>query len=236
MIEEATGASWVSPVHIVYKGNGELRLCADLREANKGVIQERFLLRQLSGEKMFSTLELAVVYGLTPKEHWKNLQAMLDTLRASGLRLNAKKLNRCGEKLCADWMWSVSCTLWTAEDASVYLQSSCYNNNRLQATVGYVYQIVTEDWTGENCIARSRPHDLNPTYEPGNGNIADGLSRLLVTSAATEVKFVEEHVNFVTKDSTLLSIEEIQEAGKKDTELQKVVIAVNEGWKKSDES
>lgn len=102
MIEEATGASWVSPVHIVYKGNGELRLCADLREANKGVIQERFLLRQLSGEKMFSTLELAVVYGLTPKEHWKNLQAMLDTLRASGLRLNAKKLNRCGEKLCAD--------------------------------------------------------------------------------------------------------------------------------------
>jgi len=47
---------------------------------------------------------------------------------------------------------------------------------------------------------------------------------------------VEEHVNFVKKDSTLLSIKEIQEAGKKHTELQKVVIAVNEGWFKSDES
>ena len=41
VIEEATGASWVSPVHIVYKGNGELRLCVDLREANKAVIRER---------------------------------------------------------------------------------------------------------------------------------------------------------------------------------------------------
>ena len=26
VIEEASGASWVSPVHVVYKGNGELRI------------------------------------------------------------------------------------------------------------------------------------------------------------------------------------------------------------------
>ena len=44
VIEEATGALWVSPVHIVYKGNGELRICVDLREANKAVIRERFLI------------------------------------------------------------------------------------------------------------------------------------------------------------------------------------------------
>ena len=69
VIEEATGASWVSPVHIVYKGNGELRLCVDLREANKAVIRERSpipriqdLLHQLSGAKMFSTLNLRKVY------------------------------------------------------------------------------------------------------------------------------------------------------------------------------
>ena len=37
VIEEATGASWISPVQIVYKGNGELRVCVDLREANKAV-------------------------------------------------------------------------------------------------------------------------------------------------------------------------------------------------------
>ena len=61
VIEEATGTSWISPVQIVYKANGDLRVCVDLREANKAVIRERFpipriqdLLRQLSGAKMFS--------------------------------------------------------------------------------------------------------------------------------------------------------------------------------------
>ena len=60
VIEEATGASWISPVRIVYKVNGDLRVCVDLREANKAVIRERFpipriqdLLRHLSGAKMF---------------------------------------------------------------------------------------------------------------------------------------------------------------------------------------
>ena len=69
VIEEATGASWISPVQIVYKGNGELRVCVDLREANKAVIRERFpipriqdLLRQLSGARMFSTLDLRKAY------------------------------------------------------------------------------------------------------------------------------------------------------------------------------
>lgn len=69
VIEEAAGASWVSPVQIVYKGNGELRVCVDLREANKAVIRERFpipriqdLLRQLSGARMFSTLDLRKAY------------------------------------------------------------------------------------------------------------------------------------------------------------------------------
>lgn len=69
VMEEATGASWISPVQIVYKGNGELRVCVDLREANKAVIRQRFpipriqdLLRQLSGARMFSTQDLRKAY------------------------------------------------------------------------------------------------------------------------------------------------------------------------------
>ena len=50
----------------------------------------------------------------------------------------------------------------------------------------------------------------------GTGNVADVFSRLPVTSPATEAKFVKERVSFVKKDSTFLSVEEIQEAGKKD--------------------
>ena len=63
------GASWVSPIHFEYKGNGERRICVDLRKANEAVIRERFpipriqdLLRQLSGAKMFSTLDLRKAY------------------------------------------------------------------------------------------------------------------------------------------------------------------------------
>ena len=49
-------------------------------------------------------------------------------------------------------------------------------SNRPQATLGCVSQIVTVDLSGENCIASSRPHDLNPIYEPGNRNIADDFA------------------------------------------------------------
>ena len=59
----------MSPVHIVYKGNAELRICEDLREANNTVIRERFpisqiqdLLCQLSGAKMFSKLDVRKTY------------------------------------------------------------------------------------------------------------------------------------------------------------------------------
>ena len=443
VIEEATGASWVSPVHIVYKGNGELRLCVDLREANKAVIRERFpipriqdLLRQLGGAMMFSTLDLrkaywqirlsegskeitsfmaagkvyqfkrlpfglasapeayeramsiiceglagvlnyfddVVVHGSTPEEHWRNLRAMLDTLRASGLRLNAKKcvlgaseLKFLGHIISADgirpdpekvkaileaplpcdqgqlrsflgsityltqyvphlaiviaplrkltqkgvpWRWktaeksayegikelitkapclahySMEAEIRLVVDASpcglgcVLLQEVDHQRRpgayasrsltdvekryaqierealavlyRLQKMHTYIYgRHVTVETDHkpllgvfakssqsirlERIAMRAQDYDVSLIYEPGTGNIADGLSRLPVTSAGTEVKFVEDHVNFVKKDSTLLSIEEIQEAGKKDAELQKVVIAVNEGWNKSDE-
>ena len=47
VIEEATGASWEWQVHIVYKGNAELRICVDIREANKAVLQEKFPIPQI---------------------------------------------------------------------------------------------------------------------------------------------------------------------------------------------
>ena len=70
-------------------------------------------------------------------------------------------------------------------------------------------------------------YDFTLIYEPGTGNIADGLSRLRITEVPpTQVNFVEEHVHVVKKDNALPSIEEIQEAGKKDSEMQSIIIAV----------
>ena len=316
-----------------------------------------------------------VVRGSTPEEHWRNLRAMLDTLRASGLRLNAKKcvmgvseLKFLGQVISADGirpdpekvkaileapvpedqaqlrsflgsityltqymphlptviapLWKLTEKRvpwrWTTAEKSAYegikeliTKAPCLAHYSMEAEiklvvdgspcglgcvllqevdnqmrpVAYASQSLTDVekryakierealavlyglqkmhtyiygrhvtvatdhkplltvFTKPSQLIRlgrivlqAQDYDFNLVYEPGTGNIADGLSRLPVTSSANEVKFVEEHVNFVKKDSTLLSNEEIQEAGKKDTELQKVVIAVNEGWSKSDES
>jgi len=444
VIEEASGASWVSPVHIVYKGDGEIRICIDLREANKAVIRERFpipriqdLLRQLSGAKMFSTLDLrkaywqirlseesreitsfmaagkvyqfkrlpfglasapeayqrvmsivcegltgvlnyfddVVVYGSTPEEHWHNLRAMLDTLRAYGLRLNAKKcvmgvseLKFLGHIISVDgirpdpekvraiveapvpedqaqlrsflgsityltqyvphlatiiaplrkltqkgitWKWTTAETLAYDQIKKLLVQAPClahYSMNAdaklvvdaspwglgcvllqevdnqmrpvayasrgltdvekryaqierealavlygLQKMHTYIYgrkitvstdhkPLVgvfakpTQSIRLERIALRAQDYDFTLIYEPGSGNIADGLSRLPTTAPSSVTNFVEEHVRFVKKDMSLLSIEEIQEAGKADAELQRIKVAINEGWTKLDES
>lgn len=444
VIEEASGASWVSPVHIVYKENGELRICVDLREANKAVIRERFpipriqdILRQFSGATMFSTLDLrkaywqirlseesreitsfmaagkvyqfkrlpfgltsapeayqrvmsivceglagvlnyfddVIVYGSTPEEHWRNLRAMMNTLRASGLRLNVRKcvmgaseLKFLGHIISANgvrpdpekvkaiaeapepqdqaqlrsflgsityltqyvphlstvivplrkltqkgvpWKWTAAeriayeqikeliskapclahysmeaetklvvdaspcglgCVLLQKVDNQmrpvVYASRSLTDVEMryaqierealavlygLQKMHPYIYgrhvtvstdhkpllgvfTKSTQSIRLERIALRAQDYDFTLIYEPGTKNIADGLSRLPARSPATKVNFVEEHIHFVKKDNTLLSIDEICEAGKTDTELQKVVIAINEGWNNSDGS
>ena len=444
VIEEASGASWISPVHVVYKGNGELRICVDLREANRAVIRERFpipriqdLLRQLNSAKLFSTLDLrkaywqvrlseksreitsfmaagkvyqfkrlpfglasapeayqrvmcivceglagvlnyfddVVVYGSTPEEHWKNLRAMLDTLRAYGLRLNAKKcvigvselkflghiISAAGvrpdpEKVRAiveapvpqdqaqlrsflgsitylmqyiphlatviaplrsltqkgvPWKWttteteaykqikkllinapglahySMEANIKLIVDASpcglgcvllqeidnqlrpvAYASRSLTNVEKryaqierealavlygLQKMHAYIYgrhitvatdhkpllgvfTKATQSIRLERIALRAQDYDFTLIYEPGTGNIADGLSRLPTTVPGSEVNFVDEHVNFVKKETVLLSIEEIQEAGKEDAEVQSIITAINEGWNSSNES
>ena len=444
VIEEATGASWVSPVHVVYKGNGELRICIDLREANKAVIRERFpipriqdLLRQLSGAKMFSTLDLrkaywqvrlseesreitsfmaagkvyqfkrlpfglasapeayqrvmsivceglsgvlnyfddVVVYGSTPEEHWENLRAILNTLQASGLRLNAKKcvmgvseLKFVGHIISADgvradpekvkaiteapvpqdqaqlrsflgsityltqyvphlatviaplrkltqkgvpWKWTKTETAAYEGIKELLTKAPCLAHYSLEAetklvvdaspcglgcvllqetekqmrpvvyasrsltdvekryaqiereALGVLYGLQkmhtyiygrhitvatdhkpllsvftksTQSIRLERIALRCQDYDFTLVYEPGAGNIADGWSRLPAAPPVSDFNFVEEHIHFVKKDNALLSIEEIQQAGKEDPELQKVASAIANGWDAADES
>ncbi|PFX31706.1 Retrovirus-related Pol polyprotein [Stylophora pistillata] len=96
VIEEAAGASWISPVQIVYKGNGELRVCVDLREANKAVIRERFqipriqdLLRQLNGTRLLLTLDLRKAYW---QVHLAEESREITLFRATGKVYQFKRL------------------------------------------------------------------------------------------------------------------------------------------------
>ena len=66
VIEPGEGPTpWVSPVVVVPKPSGDIRLCVDMRKGNEAIIRERHpiptvddILYQLNGSKVFSKLDL----------------------------------------------------------------------------------------------------------------------------------------------------------------------------------
>ena len=66
VIEPVEGPTpWVSPVVVVPKPSGDIRLCVDMRKANEAIVRERHpiptvddILYQLNGSKVFSKLDL----------------------------------------------------------------------------------------------------------------------------------------------------------------------------------
>ena len=70
IIEKVTGPTpWVSPIVVVPKSSGQVRLCVDMREANKAVKREKHLMptiddlvADLNGATVFSKLDLSSGY------------------------------------------------------------------------------------------------------------------------------------------------------------------------------
>ena len=78
IIEKVSGtSSWVSPVVVVPKPSGDIRLCVDMRQANMAVKRERLpiptideVLQDLNHSKFFGKLDLTSAYHqieLSPK-------------------------------------------------------------------------------------------------------------------------------------------------------------------------
>ncbi|CAM4599766.1 unnamed protein product [Lepidochelys kempii] len=69
IIEEIDSSEWVSPIVVMLKKGGGIRLCVDLREPNKAIVMDSHPLphieevfAELCGAKMFSNLDLQTAY------------------------------------------------------------------------------------------------------------------------------------------------------------------------------
>lgn len=70
IIEPVSGpTSWISPIVIVFKEGGEMRLCIDMRRANQAVLRENYplptfdtFMTKLRGAKLFSRIDLKWAY------------------------------------------------------------------------------------------------------------------------------------------------------------------------------
>ena len=66
VIEKAEGPTpWISPVVVVPKLNGDLRLCVDMRQANSAIVRKRHpitpvdeILHDLNGSTVFTKLDI----------------------------------------------------------------------------------------------------------------------------------------------------------------------------------
>lgn len=69
IIERVEASEWVSPIVVIPKKDGKIRLCVDLREVNKAIIPDVFplphteeLLNALAGAQYFSRIDLRSAY------------------------------------------------------------------------------------------------------------------------------------------------------------------------------
>ena len=71
IIEPVLGpSSWISPVVLVFKENGDTRLCVDMRRANAAILRVNFplptfdsFMTKLKGAKIFSRLNMKNAFG-----------------------------------------------------------------------------------------------------------------------------------------------------------------------------
>lgn len=64
-----TPSDWISPILVLFKKSGEIRICVDMRQANKAIARENYplptfesLMTKLCGAQYFSKLDLLSAY------------------------------------------------------------------------------------------------------------------------------------------------------------------------------
>lgn len=99
IIEPVNGPSrWISSIVPIIKGNGEIRICIDMRRANEAILRENhplptmdYLLPQCEGVLIF--IDDIVIFGEDDIQHETRLKNIKQILKTYNVLLNESKCN-----------------------------------------------------------------------------------------------------------------------------------------------
>ena len=145
IIEKVEGATpWVSPLVIIPKKNGEVRLCVDMRMANKAIKREHHpsptvddLIHTLNGATVFSKLDLKSGYhqlSLAPESQYITTFATHKGLRRyTRLNFGTNSASEIFQKAIHDQICDILGVLNISDDVIVFGTTQDDHNKNLQA-------------------------------------------------------------------------------------------------------
>ena len=135
---------WVSPLVIIPKKNGEIRICVDMRMANQAIERERHpmptvddLIHTLNGATVFSKLDLRSGYHqlpLAPESHYIMTFATHKGLwRYTRLNFGTNSASEIFQKITQDQLKNIPGALNISDDVIVYGKTQAEHDAALDA-------------------------------------------------------------------------------------------------------
>jgi transposase InsO family protein len=145
IIEAVEGPTpWVSPLVVIPKKNGEIRLCVDMREANKAIHRERHptptvddLIHALNGATVFSKLDLSSGYhqlSLAPESRYITTFATHKGLRRfARLNFGTNSASEVFQKVVSDQIRDVPSAMNVSDDIIIFGSTQEEHDRALEA-------------------------------------------------------------------------------------------------------
>ena len=145
IIEKVEGATpWVSPLVIIPKKNGDVRICVDMRMANQAIKRERHpsptvddLIHKLNGATVFSKLDLRAGYHqlvLTPESRYITTFAThVGLFRYARLNFGTNSASEIFQKVISDQIHNIPGSFNISDDVIVFGVTQADHDRALQA-------------------------------------------------------------------------------------------------------
>ena len=233
---------WISPLVVVPKSDGDVRVCVNMRRANEAIIRERHpiptveeLLHDLNGSTVFKVAHFKVgcrtriVADASPV----GLGAVLTQQQGGVWRVvsYASRSLTDVERRYSQTEKEALALVWACERFNMYVSGQSCELETDHKPLERIYSRTSKPCARiERWVLRLQGYYFKVVYRPGKTNVADALSRL---NSLNQVDHGEEYdlVRAVVESCVpaALSLNEIEEASDYDEELTIVKSCVRSG-------